>query len=155
MDNSSRSVSHCHNLMLNRTPSPPPTVINDPQSKAIAYHSCKDVLHWAMCGFFLFVFLNETMDRVRQHTQMHTLSKLCSPSVPLCMQLLRGAENKRAHLCDAGLQWPCRSPALLAFCLGAAFDRKLGDKLNRWHDKKLAVQNSSRRIFEKSRCRGS
>lgn len=58
-------------------------------------------------------------------------------------------ENKQPHLCDAKLQWPRRSHALLACCLGAAFDRKLGDKLNRWLDKKLAVQNISQWIFGK------
>ena len=101
------------------------------------------------CGVFLFFFLNETMDRVRQHTQMHTLSKLCSPSVPLCMQLLRGLKTSGLICVTPGCSGQADPLLYWPVVWEPAFDRKLGDKLNRWLDKKLAVQNSSRRIFWK------
>lgn len=104
-------------------PPPPPTLINDPQSKAIAYHSCKDVLHWAVCFFFFFKW--NCGSRSPTHTDAHIVKTV--PAIrPIMHAITPGAENKRAHLCDAGLQWPSRSPALLACCLGACFWQEAG-----------------------------
>lgn len=104
-------------------PPPPPTLINDPQSKAIAYHSCKDILHWAVC--FLFFFKWNCGSRSPTHTDAHIVKTV--PAIrPIMHAITPGAENKRAHLCDAGLQWPSRSPALLACCLGACFWQEAG-----------------------------
>lgn len=65
---------------------PPPTVINDPQSKAIAYPSHKDVVIWGR--FFVVVFLFLKIKLWIAFASADTLS--CLPSVPLRMELLRG-----------------------------------------------------------------